>query len=159
MVQVIKNRPLGRFFILCYSAAMKYLGIDYGTKRTGVAISDESGKFAFPKTILSTGKQFLAEIVEMVQKEGVEKIVVGNSMTMSGERNAIMEDIDAFIEELYKLTGVPVDLEDERFSSSAVRSFDWSKPVATPHRSGKTSEPIDDRAAAVMLQRYLDKQS
>lgn len=137
---------------------MKYLGIDYGTKRIGVAVSDESGSFAFPRQILSTGERALAELVDLIGSEGVGKIVVGKSVDLKGDRNAVMEDIDAFVEELYRLTGVPIELEDERFSSSAVRAFDWSKPVATPRRSEKRPDPIDDRAAAVMLQRYLDKQ-
>lgn len=136
---------------------MKYLGIDYGTKKIGIAISDESGKFAFPKEIISSGVQALREIVEIVTTESIGKIVVGHSLTTSGERNVVMEDIDAFVEELHKLTGLPIALEDERFSSSAVKAFNWSKPVASPHRSEKHHGPIDDRAAAVMLQRYLDK--
>lgn len=142
---------------------MKYLGIDYGTKKIGLAISDDSGAFAFPKTILSSGVQALRDIVEIASVERVQTIVVGHSLNMGGERNAVMEDIDAFVEEIHKLTGLPVVLEDERFSSSAVRAFDWSKPVASPRRtsrdaSGRSkSDPIDDRAAAIMLQRYLDK--
>ncbi len=137
---------------------MKYLGIDYGTKKIGIAISDESGGFAFPKDIVPSGIQALRAIVDIVTAEGVQKIIIGDSLTQSGKRNALMEDVDAFIEELHKLTGIPVILSDERFSSSAVKAFDWSKPVATPHRSEKNNDPIDDRAAAVMLQRYLDKQ-
>lgn len=137
---------------------MRYLGIDYGTKRIGIAISDESGMFAFPKAIAGTGKEALAQIVSLIETEGVQKIIVGNSLDQAGVRNAVMEDVDAFVEELNKLTGLPVILHDERFSSSAVRAFDWSKPVATPHRTTKKPEPIDDRAAAIMLQRYLDKQ-
>lgn len=137
---------------------MKYLGIDYGTKRIGLAVSDESGKFAFPKMIAGSDVAGLRDIVNLVESEGVEKIIVGLSLTSSGQRNAVMEDIDAFVEELEKLTGLPVILSDERFSSTAVKAFDWSKPVATPHRSEKKPEPIDDRAAAIMLQRYLDKQ-
>jgi putative Holliday junction resolvase len=137
---------------------MKYLGIDYGTKKIGIAISDESGKFAFPREIVPAGVQALRDIVEMAISEDVNKIVVGHSLNTSGERNVIMEDIDVFVEELVKLTGLPVALSDERFSSTAVKAFDWSKPVATPHRSEKRYQHIDDRAAAIMLQRYLDKQ-
>ena len=142
---------------------MKYLGIDYGTKKIGLAISDDSGAFAFPKTILVSGIQALRDISEIVAVERVEKIVVGHSLDTSGARNAVMEDIDAFIEEIHKLTGLPVVLEDERFSSTAVRAFDWTKPIASPRRttrdaSGRSkNDPIDDRAAAIMLQRYLDK--
>ena len=151
---------------------MKYLGIDYGTKRIGVAISDESGAFAFPKMIVPSGEsakaseKALREILDLVQNEGVQKIIVGNSLDGDGVRNAVMEDIDAFVEELARLTGLPVELHDERFSSTAARAATWSKPVATPRRTGpstknggtKGGDRIDDQAAAIMLQRYLDKQ-
>ncbi len=136
---------------------MKYLGIDYGTKKIGIAISDESGAFAFPKEIVPSGIAALRAIVEMVVSEGVQKIIVGNSLTSSGERNVLMEDIDAFIEELHKLTGLPVILSDERFSSTAVRAFDFEKPIANTRGNSRPTDPIDHRAAAIMLQRHLDK--
>lgn len=136
---------------------MKIMGIDYGTKRIGIAMSDESGAFAFPKQVIVSGEKALAEIITIIDQEQVKKIVVGNSLDSVGVRNAIMEDVDAFVEELHKLTGLPIELSDERFSSSAIRAFDWEKPVATPHRTERNTDPIDDRAAAIMLQRYLDK--
>ena len=68
---------------------MKYMGIDYGTKRIGVAISDESGKFAFPKVIVSSGARALADIVNLIEQEGVEQIIVGNSIDAMGNRNSI----------------------------------------------------------------------
>ena len=137
---------------------MKYMGIDYGTKRVGIAVSDESGKFAFPKTIVSSGKQALTDIINLIQEEGVEQIIVGNSLDASGNRNAIMEDVDVFIEQLHKLTGLPVGFMDERFSSTAVRAFDFEKPIANTRGNSRPTDHIDDRAAAIMLQRYLDKQ-
>lgn len=142
---------------------MKYLGIDYGTKRIGIALSDESGSLAFPKAVISTGasRSGLAkargEIADLVLREDVGCIVIGHSLDGDGARNPIMRDIDAFAEELRRLTGVPVELHDERFTSTAARAATWSKPVATPRRGGATvPERIDDRAAAIMLQRYLD---
>ena len=137
---------------------MKYMGIDYGSKRIGIAISDESGKFAFPKVIILNSKNALTEIVALITLEHVEKIIVGNSLDQAGARNAIMEDVDAFTEELQKLTGIPCEYMDERFSSTAVKSFDFEKPIANTRGNSKSYEPIDDRAAAIMLQRYLDKQ-
>jgi putative Holliday junction resolvase len=137
---------------------MKYMGIDYGTKRIGVAISDESGKFAFPKIIVSSGKQALSDIIALIQEEGVEQVIVGNSLDMSGNRNAIMEDVDVFVEQLHKLTGLPVGFMDERYSSSAIRAFDFEKPIANTRGNSRPTDHIDDRAAAIMLQRYLDKQ-
>lgn len=137
---------------------MKYLGIDYGTQKIGLAVSDASGTMAFPKTIIGSGISALRNILDLIASEEIEKIVVGNSMDLAGGRNQLMEDIDAFIEELEKLTGLPIVLQDERFTSSAVRAFDWTKPVATPRRTSVPRPALDDRAAAIMLQRYLDKQ-
>ena len=134
------------------------MGIDYGTKRIGVAISDESGSFAFPKTIVQSGVKTLVEIIDLIHRESVGKIVVGYSVDQSGMRNRVMEDIDAFIEELHKLTNLPIELMDERFSSMAVRAFDFEKPIANTRGNHRPVDHIDDRAAAVMLQRYLDKQ-
>lgn len=136
---------------------MKYLGIDYGTKRIGIAISDESGMMAFPRGILSGGKSALEKILDTVRDEQIDEIVVGKSMDQSGNRNAIMDDIDVFVEQLHNLTGLPVHTHDERFSSQIARSFDFTKSdnVASP-RKHDLVEHIDDRAAAVMLQRYLE---
>lgn len=136
---------------------MKYLGIDYGTKRIGIAISDESGGFAFPKTILNSGVQALTDLINLIEQEKITSVVIGNSLDQIGERNAIMEDVDVFAEELRRLTGVNILYSDERFSSTAARAATWLKPVATPRRSGGKEVRIDDQAAAIMLQRYLDK--
>ena len=136
---------------------MKYMGIDYGTKRIGVAISDESGKFAFPKVIVSSGARALADIVNLIEQEGVEQIIVGNSIDAMGNRNSIMEDVEVFIEQLHSLTGLPIGFMDERFSSTAVRSFDFEKPIANTRGNSRPTDHIDDRAAAIMLQRYLDR--
>ncbi len=140
---------------------MKYLGIDYGTKRIGLAISDESGMMAFPRGILDGAKQgqvALAEILDTIKAEDIHEIVIGKSLDTAGGRNLIMDDIDVFAEELHKLSGLPVHLHDERFSSFAARAFDFSKSDSNAnHRKNHDRvEHIDDRAAAVMLQRYLD---
>ena len=137
---------------------MKYLGIDYGTKRIGIAVSDESGEFAFPKKIISNEVGALAEILELIEKEKIGTIVVGNSMTSTGERNTVMKHVDAFVEQVKSQSKIPVVLQDERFSSMMARSMDHKKSdlVANPRRGESRVERIDDRAAALLLQRYLD---
>lgn len=136
---------------------MKYLGIDYGTKKIGIAISDDGGSIAFPHAIIPNNKDFFNVLVTTIAKNAVGEIVIGNSLMGNNMRNDISDDIDVFVETIEKLTGLPVHMQDERFSSSAVSAFNWSKPVATPRRSEKNTQPIDDRAAAIMLQRFLDK--
>ncbi len=139
---------------------MKHLGIDYGTKRIGLAISDESGSFAFPKKILENTKESIAQLLEIISAEHIEKIIIGNSLDKTGVRNALMDDVDAFAEELQKLSGIPVEMQDERFSSVFAKSMDFEKGnfnIANLKNKNVSPDRIDDRAAAIMLQRYLDK--
>jgi putative Holliday junction resolvase len=137
---------------------MKYIGIDYGTKKIGIATSDDGGTIAFPYQIIPNDIKFFDTLVQIIADSGAREIVIGHSLMGNNTRNDISDDIDAFSETIEKLTGLPVYMQDERFSSSAVSAFSWSKPVATPRRTQKDTSPQDDRAAAIMLQRFLDKQ-
>lgn len=139
---------------------MKILGIDYGTKRIGLALSDESESLAFPKSIVASGMAGLSKIMDIVTTEKVGKIVIGNSLDQSGERNVVMNHVDLFVTELKSRSGLPVELQDERFTSAFAKSLDFEKAgfnVAQKKSRLSTPDHIDDRAAAIMLQRYLDK--
>jgi putative Holliday junction resolvase len=137
---------------------MKYMGIDYGTKRIGIAISDESGKFAFPKVIVSSGKQALVDIVNLIQSEQVGQVILLEIQLMPWEiEMRLWRILMCLLSSFAKLTGLPIGFMDERFSSTAVRSFDFEKPIANTRGNARPTDHIDDRAAAVMLQRYLDK--
>lgn len=137
---------------------MKYLGIDYGTKKIGIATSDDGGSIAFPYKVIPNNAKFFEILTSIISDEKISEIVIGHSVMGNNVRNEISDDIDAFAETLQRLTGLPVHMQDERFSSSAVSAFNWTKPVATPRRTQKDITPQDDRAAAIMLQRFLDKQ-
>lgn len=142
--------------------SMKYMGIDYGTKRVGVALSDDGGTIAFPKYVLKNSATLLGELVELIESEGVEELVVGKSIDQGGNRNELMDDIDAFVEALQQLSGKPAHMEDERFTSHFLKSFDFTKSIEKPisrERLQKRFQPVDDsHAAASILQRFLDKQ-
>ena len=102
---------------------MRYLGVDYGTKRIGIALSDEKGKMAFAYgVILNTGKK---EVVEKIKKYVREippgKIVVGKSLNYKGEPNPIMAEIEPFKAALEKETGLPVVYENETLTSAEAR--------------------------------------
>lgn len=123
----------------------KYIGIDYGAKHVGIALSDESGTLAFPHTVLSNRKGLVDEIVGMVQDEGVVGVVIGESKNLRGGENPVMEAIHHFIKEFEKYSKLPVYLEAEFFTSAeAAREFG-------------EDEMHDARAAALILQRFLDK--
>jgi putative holliday junction resolvase len=133
---------------------MKYLGIDYGTKRIGIATSDDEGRVAFPLTVVDAGPEALSQIVELAKKNNVQKVVIGESQTLGGEANAVQEDIGQFKKDIAELSGLPVEYEREFFTSSlAARQFtpDGSRKENPEHKN------LDASAAALLLQSYLDK--
>ena len=79
---------------------MRYLGIDYGSKRVGVAVSDEEGKFALPLSVLSNNQKLLPEIKKIIAEKQVGAVVLGESKNFKGEANVIMSAISKFREVL-----------------------------------------------------------
>ncbi|MDO8548195.1 MAG: Holliday junction resolvase RuvX [bacterium] len=137
-----------------YAWEVKYIGIDYGTKRIGIATSDETGSLAFPLTTIEAGREALGKIAALVKKEGAQKIVIGESRNLSGEANPVMEDIAQFKKDLEELTRLPVEYEQEFFSSTqAARQFapDGSR------KENPSQSKLDAAAAALILQSYLDR--
>lgn len=125
---------------------MKYLGIDFGSKRIGLAISDDTATVAFPyKTILNTPR-VVDEIIEIITVERVIKVILGESKDKDMKDNPIMILVNKFKDELEK-KGIEVEFHSEFFSSSQV--------VST---MGQQNKSIDASAAAIILQSYLDLQ-
>ena len=86
----------------------KFLGIDYGSKRIGLALSDEEGKVAFPKTILENNSQLVEKLASFIKENDVLGIVMGESLTSTGAENEIMADVRKFAGRLGGETGLPV---------------------------------------------------
>lgn len=125
----------------------KYLGIDYGTKRVGVAISDDAGTLAFPLGVIQNLKpeDTAREIWNICGvKGGIEDVVLGESKNFKGEDNAVMEDVRQFAEHL-KANHLNVIFEPEIFSTMQAERL-----------QGQRSD-IDASAAAVILQSYLER--
>lgn len=133
---------------------MKYLGIDYGTKRIGIATSDGGGSMAFPYGVVKAGAQALSGIDAIVKKEGIEKIIIGESKNFKGEANAVMEDIAEFKKDLEEVTGLPVAYEAE-FLSSAAAARQYEGDFGRGDKPDQSK--LDAAAAAVILQSYLDR--
>lgn len=134
---------------------MKYLGIDYGTKRIGVAVSDDTGSLAFPYAVVRAGQGALSEIDAIIKKEGVQKIILGESRNFKGEANTMTEEADQFKKDLVGLTGLPVEYEREFFTSTqAARQF---APEEKSRKKNPAHDNLDASAAALILQGYLDK--
>jgi putative holliday junction resolvase len=126
---------------------MKYLGIDFGIKRVGLSVSDETGKMAFPHSVILNNKKLLAEIGEIIKKEKVGSMVIGESKNFKGEPNKIMAEIVKFKKILEEVTKSPVFFEPEFMTSQQAE-----------HLQGK-NEMHDASAATIILQSYLDKNS
>jgi putative holliday junction resolvase len=124
---------------------MKLLGIDYGSKRVGIAVSDDRGAMAFPVTTLLNTDDLMKEIISILKEEDVKEIVIGESKDFKGVPNAIMEEINPFKALLEKETGLPVHFEPEFMTSEAAVRF-----------QGR-SEHTDASAAALILQSFLDR--
>jgi putative Holliday junction resolvase len=126
---------------------MKYIGIDFGTKRIGIAISDENATLAFPKKVLENkGDGAIREILELCKKEDVGGILVGKSENLKGEDNPLMKHINKFVDEWKKQSSIPVYFESEYFSSHQ-----------SQHIQGMNAM-TDASAASIILQSFLDKE-
>lgn len=124
---------------------MKVMALDYGSVRTGVAVSDPSGTIARPLCVVERAhtETGLARLRELVADESVEQVVVGLPLTLAGERGRQARASEQFAARLRKLVGVPVVLFDERFTTD----------LAQQTSSGATE--LDARAAAHLLSTYL----
>jgi putative holliday junction resolvase len=124
---------------------MRLLGIDYGSKRVGVALSDEGAVIAQPYKVLSNSKNLIEEVAAIVEKENVSEIILGESKDYKGAENLIMEKVHAFKKALEEKTGKRLIYEPEFMTSQQAEYF-----------QGK-HELLDASAAALILQSYLDK--
>lgn len=124
---------------------MRYMGIDYGTKRVGVALSDESNGFALPHIVLQNTKDLIENLTAVIKKHPITHIIVGESKDFKGEDNKVMKDIKLFKEEVEDTFGLPVIFEPEFLTSHAAQRF-----------QGK-NDMHDASAAALILQSYLDR--
>lgn len=131
---------------------MKILGLDYGAKRIGVAISDETAAFAFPKAIMLNDAKIVEALRQMIDEEGITTIVIGDP-----GQNTIAAEAKVFGARL-ETCGLPIVWEKEFMTSMHVSQFGGTKPVARQVKQDR-GEKRDDSAAALILQRYLDKRA
>ena len=129
---------------------MKVLALDYGSARTGVAVSDPTGTVARPLGVVERAatEEGIARVVELARAEGVERVVVGLPLTLRGERGAQAEETDRFVELLREALELPVESFDERFTT---------KLAQREIRRGQAKRPPaeDSVAAAHLLSSYL----
>ena len=136
---------------------MKYLGIDYGSKRVGVAISDENSTMAFPYKIIQNNMELVDTIHNICGTEEIGAIVLGESHDLSGKPNKIMGSIEEFKRNLEAELDLPVYFQKEFMTTVEARGRE-GKGVNDARKNKKTEQKkADASAAALILQRYLDK--
>ena len=134
---------------------MKHLGIDYGTKKIGLALSDEGGSMGFPHSIIPNSSKAVEQICALMAKEDARALVVGESLDHHGKENAIAAAAKALGEEVSTRCGVPVYYEWEGYTSAAARRALGKDDAKRKSRAPKTREDIDASAAALILTSYL----
>ena len=126
---------------------MRYMGIDYGTKKVGVAFSNEDGTMAFPYDVFPNDAKLVGTLTHMAEERIVDEIVIGHSLGREGKPNKVQEAIDELVRDLTLQLGLPIHLEPEQYTSREAERI-----------QGK-NEKIDASAAALILNSYLMKRS
>ncbi len=131
---------------------MKHLAIDFGTKKCGLALSDDRGVIAVPLAIVPTEK-LDQEVLKILENPLFKKIVIGESVNAKGEHNKVWTETLKMIE---RLSGkLENRIENKELEFIFEKEFFTSKHARVVDEEGA----VDDRAAALTLQRYLDKQN
>ncbi|MBZ0169655.1 Holliday junction resolvase [Candidatus Methylomirabilis lanthanidiphila] len=133
----------------------RYLGIDFGTRRIGVALSDELGLTAQPLPTLepSTDEEALGAIRRLIDEYGVREVIVGLPKNMNGSLGPAAEQALAFARRLEEGVPVKVTMWDERLTSRAAERLLIEADLSRTKRKGR----VDQMAAALILQGFLDR--
>jgi putative holliday junction resolvase len=129
---------------------MRYLGIDYGTKKVGLALSDEAGAMGFPHAIVLNTPHLVEELARLIKEREVGAVVMGESRDFSGKENPSAQEARALAEELEARTSIPVHFEPETLTTQEARRLpDGTRAAGSPD--------VDSSAAALILTSYLER--
>jgi putative Holliday junction resolvase len=137
------------------SALKRVLGLDYGSRRIGVAISDPLRIIARGLCVLQNSPAILDELRSLVHQHDVGEIVVGMPLTLKGVKGAKALEVEEFTTMIREGLGLPVHTLDERFTSRIAQETIRSMGVKKSQRQVK--ESVDAAAAALVLQQFLDR--
>ncbi len=134
---------------------MRYLAIDYGEKRTGLAICDAGEVIASPLAVVFGQPELIPRILDVVKSESVEEIVIGLPLNMDGTEGPQVKRVKSFADRLKEHIDIPIHFYDERLSS-----FEAEKKLSGVDltRKGKKKR-LDAVAAAAILQSFLDEKN
>jgi len=123
---------------------MRILGIDYGTKRVGLAISDVEEKIAFPLGVMPNSPSLVRELIVLIAEKEIGRIVIGESLKGDGRENALMEEVHIFVKKLIEAHPIEVAFMNESLTTIEARR-------------ASVESRVDAQAATLILQRYLEK--
>ena len=132
----------------------RILGLDYGERRIGIALSDPLGIIAKPFTVIDRKitTDYISQLSDIILKNQVTAVVVGLPLTLMGKKSKQTEIVLSFINQLKEILSIPVIAIDERLSSVAAKKSLQQQAIKTGHNKGR----IDETAAAIFLQEHLD---
>ncbi|MED5474510.1 MAG: Holliday junction resolvase RuvX [Candidatus Neomarinimicrobiota bacterium] len=132
----------------------RILGIDYGNRRIGLAISDPLNIFAKPFHTIDKNKKpkFLNEIYEVIKNMNIEKVVVGLPLNMKGIDSEQTKIVRKFVQILKKKINIPIIFQDERLSSKSAKEYLIMQNISP----SKNKKSVDSVAASIILQEFLD---
>tara|TARA_B000000557_G_scaffold264160_1_gene268663 strand:+ start:436 stop:849 length:414 start_codon:yes stop_codon:yes gene_type:complete len=132
----------------------RILGIDYGNRRIGLAISDPLNIFAKPFDTIDKNKKpkFLNEIYEVIKNMNIEKVVVGLPLNMKGIDSEQTKIVRKFVQILKKKINIPIIFQDERLSSKSAKEYLIMQNISP----SKNKKSVDSVAASIILQEFLD---
>jgi putative Holliday junction resolvase len=132
---------------------MRFLAIDYGMRRTGLAVCDAQETMAFPLTVIHGQKDLVQRIEQIVASEHIDAIVVGLPLNMDGSQGPQAQQVVAFAERLKRRIGIAIHFQDERLSSFGAEE----KLQATGLSKARQRARLDAVAAAEILQAFLEE--
>lgn len=138
---------------------MRTLAIDLGTRRVGLALSDEGGQYATPLAVLqiTASQQAIDQILPIIQKEGVKRIVIGLPLNMNDSIGPAAQEAIKWGKQLHAKTDAELVFVDERLSSfAAEQGLNDRKRAGEKLTRKRRKEQLDAVAAAGFLQAYLD---
>lgn len=121
------------------------MGIDYGSKRVGIALSDEAGLMAFPHVVLQNSATLVKEIVAIIESHKVQEIVIGHSLNREGQANKIHDAVTELVTDLTLQVNIPIHLQPEQYTTQEAIRF-----------QGRTDK-TDAAAASIILNSFITK--
>ena len=132
----------------------RILGIDYGNRRIGLAVSDPLNIFAKPFHTIDKNKKpkFLNEIYKVIKSMNIEKVVVGLPLNMKGIDSEQTKIVRKFVQILKEKINIPIIFQDERLSSKSAKEYLIMQNISP----SKNKKSVDSVAASIILQEFLD---